>query len=260
MELLEVESLGLARLRKRRGWFRHAGDRRVLVEALDFAMEKGECFAVLSECRDLLRDLALAVLAGGPVEAGAVRFCGVDLAGLDERRFRPLRGRLQGLFPDSFGQLPPSLTVREAFLEILAVWRRGADREEQERLVETAMIACGLPEAVRDLYPAELDALERQLVALARSLLPGPDLLVCLGPTEGLDVVQSCELVQRLRRAREDYRLALLVLTDNLALAGSLAERAAVVHRGQVVEAGELGPILARPAHDHTRRLVAHAA
>jgi len=260
MEFLKVEHLTLSRRRPRRGWLRDGAEEETLVEDLSFDLEKRGSLALVADSREALLALALAVLKQGPVASGSIAFAGVSLSSLDERRFRAMRRRLQAVFPDRSGQLSAGLTVREAFREVLRVWRRRSTREEQARLVESVMIACGLPEAVQDLYPAELDAVERQQVALARALLPGPELLVCCGFTEGLDAVQRAELVNRLRHVREEFGLTLLVLTDDLAVAHRLGDDLAVLHRGRLVESGPAEGIVEHPAHEHTRRLVACAA
>lgn len=260
MEFLEVEHLALARRRPRLGWLRPGFETEPLIEDLCFSVARRESLAVVAETREALCALALAILKAGPVESGTIRFAGIPVLTFDPERFRAVRRRLQGVFPEGYGQLSPGLTVREAFREVLSVWHRRATREERARLVDSVMVACGLPEAVQDLYPAELDAVERQLVALARALLPGPELLVCLGLTEGLDAVQRAELINRLRHLREEFRLTLLVLTDDLAAACRLADTVAVLHRGRLVEQADAVGIATRPAHDHTRRLVACAA
>lgn len=260
MELLEAEDLVLVHHRLRRGWWRTAVEEHRLVDGLSFVLRPGGSLAIVGDSRDALSAVALAVLKQREVAEGIVRFSGVALRSLDERRFRPMRKRIQAVFPDSSGQLSPSLTVREAFRETLDVWHRRAPREERAKRVESVMIACGLPEAVQDLYPAELDAAERQLVALARALLPGPELLVCRGFTEGLDTVQQAELLHRLRHVREEFGLALLVLVDDLAVAHHLADDLAVLHRGRLAEAGPIAELTQRPGHEYTRRLVACAA
>lgn len=260
MEFLKVANLTLVRRRPRRGWLRTTMTEEVLVEDLSFGLEKGGSLALVGDSREALSAIALAVLRQRAVDAGTIRFGDIDFHSLSEDRFRPMRRRLQAVFPDSSGQLPASFTVRETFRESLGVWFRRSSREERSKRVEAAMIACGLPEAVQDLYPAELDAVARQLVALARALLPGPDLIVCRGCTEGLDAVRQAELLHRLRHVREEFGFALLVLVDDFAVAHRLADDLAVLHRGRLVESGPAEELARRPAHERTRRLAASAA
>lgn len=259
LDFLVVEDLKLIRETAGRGW-RRRREERVLLEDLSFTVQKRRSYALVGEDREAHFALAAALLKIGPAAAGSVTFAGIPVLTFDLQRFRAVRKRIQAVFPESYGQLPAALTVREAFREVLAVWCRRASREERARLVDSVMIACGLPEAVQDLYPSELDEVERQQVALARALLPGPELLICQGITEGLDTVQRAELCNRVRHLREEFRLTLLVLTDDLAVAHLLGDDIGVLHRGRLVESGPATQVVSRPAHDHTRRLVAAAA
>lgn len=260
MVFLEVEALTLARPAAGRGGWRRAAAPEPFVEGLSFSLEKRRSLALVGECREALLALALALVKEHPVASGAITFAGIPVHRFGARRFRPVRKRIQAVFAEAAGQLPGGMTVREAFREVLGVWCRKASREDRAKLVESVMIACGLPEAVQDLYPAELDAVERQQVALARALLPGPELLVCAGFAAGLDVVQRAELVNRLRHVREEFQLTLLHLGDDLAEASLVGDAIGVLHRGRLVEHGPASELVLRPSHERTRQLVAAAA
>ncbi len=259
LDFLVVEGLRLTRSGSVRLGAGNGGER-VLLEDLSFTLQKRHSLSLVCEDREALFALAAALVKIGPVAAGSITFAGIPVVGFDPQRFRAVRQRIQAVFPDAFGQLPAALTVRETFREVLAVWSRRASRDERARLVDAAMIACGLPEAVQDLFPVELDAVERQQVALARALLTGPELLICQGITDGLDAVQRAELCNRVRLLREEYRLTLLILTDDLAVAHQLGDAIGVLHRGRLVESGPAAILVSRPAHEHTRRLVAASA
>lgn len=256
MELLELENLTLKRPRLRRRWFQHGVDSEMLIDDLSLQLEARGSLSLVGGEGSGMSALTLAILKLEPISSGRILFGGIDLTALSERRFRPVRRRLQAVFPDYFGQLTPDMTVSDAFREVLGVWHRRESRDHWHERVESVMIACGLPEAVRDLYPVELDAVERQQVALARALLTGPELLVCHGFTAGLDAVQQAELINLVRRVREDFNLALLVMTDDLAVAHHLGDDIGVLHQGRLLESGSAETVVNRPAHDYTRRLV----
>lgn len=260
MEFLEVESLTLTRTSAGRPGLRRGLPAEPLVEGLSFVLEKRRSLALVGDSREALLALALALVKEHPVASGSITFAGIPVDRFGPERFRPVRKRIQAVFSDAAGQLTPGMTVREAFREVLGIWCRKAAREDRAKLVESVMIACGLPEAVQDLYPVELDAVERQQVALARALLPGPELLVCAGFTEGLDVVQKAELVNHLRHLREEFRLTLLHLGDDLAEASLLGDDIGVLHGGHLVETGPASDLVLKPAHERTRQLVATAA
>lgn len=259
MELLRVENLSLVRRNSRRARGASRGEGTRLVEGLSFAVEKRRGFGLVGDSREALHLLALALLKRVPVDEGEIAFAEIPFHGISELRFRSLRHRIQAVFSDARGALSPQLTIREAFREVLDLWHRRATREERAKRIEAVMIACGLPEAVGDLFPAELDEIERQQAVLARALLTNPELLICEGFCEGLDDVQRAELVELLARVREEFDLTLLVLGDDLPAAARLTGEIGVLHRGRLVETGPAAEIVARPRHERTRRLVACA-
>lgn len=256
MELLEVEHLTLTRQRVRRRWLQHGIESESLIDDLSLTIDRGRSLGLVGEEASGKLPLTLALLKLHPVASGRITFGGVDLTALSERRVRPIRWRFQAVFPDRFGQLTSNLTISQSFREVLRVWHRRATMDEWHHRIESVMIACGLPEAVRNLYPVELDAVERQQAALARALLTGPEFLICHGLTDGLDSVQQAELMNLIRRIREDFRLTLLVVTDDLAVAHHLGDDIGILHQGRLLELGNAETVVNRPEHDYTRRLV----
>ena len=256
MELLEVEHVTLMRQRMRRRWWQHGVESDVQVEDLSFTLDRRCSLGLVGDEQSGKLPLTLAILRLQPVASGKILFGEVDLTALSERRVRSIRRRMQAVFPDHFGQLTPDLTISQSFREVLMVWYRRESKDEWHQRIEAVMIACGLPEAVRDLYPVELDAVERQQAALARALLTGPELLICYGFTDRLDAVEQAELINLVRQIREDLRLTLLVVTDDLAVAHHLGDDIGILHHGRLLELGSAETVVNRPEHDYTRRLV----
>lgn len=256
MPLLETDELVLLERKRRRGWFRYDLEEKASIDGVSFSVDKGKSYALVGEEQSGKHALAMALLKLHPVHSGTITFAQVVLTEIGDRHFRRLRRRFQAVFPDSFGQLTSEFTVDQMFAEVLRAWYRKEDKASWHRRIERAMIACGLPEAVRILYPAELDAVERQQVALARALLLEPELLLCHGFTRGLDAVQEAELLNLVCRVRDEYGLSLVVTTDDLAVAHQLGDDIGVLHRGKLVETGPAGEVVGHPAHDYTKRLV----
>ncbi|MEX2580936.1 MAG: ATP-binding cassette domain-containing protein [Verrucomicrobiales bacterium] len=256
MELLSVEKLSLLRGKMRRRWFRYELEETLLLDEVSFSVDKGRSLGLVGEENSGKTPLVLALMKLHPIASGKIVFAEIDVTALGERHFRRVRKRLQTVFSDRFGQLTPDFTLDQAFREVLRLWYPKAGKDDWHRRIEAVMVACGLPEAVRDLYPVELDAVERQQAALARALLPAPEMLICQGFTQGLDDVEQAELLNLLLRVREDFGLTLLVVTDDLAVAHRLADDIGVLHRGRLLEFGDAETVVNRPEHDYTRRLV----
>ncbi len=256
MSFLSVENLTLLRQKRRRRWFQYELEEEVLIEDISFSIERRRSLGLVGEEKSGKFALTLALLKLHEVAKGTITFADVETTSLGDRHFRRLRKQLQAVFADDFGQLTSTLTVDEIFGEVLQLWFRQEGKEQWQHRVESVMVACGLPEALRALYPAELDAVERQQVALARALLSEPGLLICHRFTHGLDSVEQAELLNLIMRVREDFKLTLMVATDDLAVAHQLSDDIGILHRGKLLELGKSDDVVNRPEHEYTRRLV----
>jgi len=256
MELLSVENLCLLKQRMRRRWFHYDFEEKLLIDEVSFSIEKGRSLGLVGEEKSGKHALVLALMKLHPVASGNITFAEIDLNSLGERQFRRVRKRIQTVFSPGFGQLTPDLTLDQAFNEVLKLWYPKSGMDDWHQRAESVMVACGLPEAVRQLYPVELDAVERQQAALARALLSAPDLLICHGFTQGLDAVEQAELLNLLYKVREEFSLTLLVVTDDLAVAHHLGDNIGILHRGKLLEYGDAETVVNRPDHDYTKRLV----
>lgn len=252
MKLLEVEDLTLSRTVIGEGNATHRNQ----IDDVSFSIEYGQSVALVSEDSESLRTLALTILGCARAESGSVRFEGIQTIHIKKKENRDRWRRLQAVFSTSTGQIPEHLTVKQIFEEVRQVWYRRHLEIEFRELSERIISDCRLSEDVQPIYPNELSAGERQKVALARALLPQPSLLVCQGVTEGLDALQSAELVGCLHSIRDSYPLSLLVLTEDLAVAASLGDAIGVIHQGRLVEFGLQSEILSAPEHEFSKRLV----
>jgi ABC-type oligopeptide transport system ATPase subunit len=129
------------------------------------------------------------------------------------------------------------------------------ESEGRER-VEALMHAVGLPPESRLRYPHEFSGGQRQRLCIARALAVDPKLVVCDEPTSALDVSIQRQILDLLRELRDQRGLSYLFITHDLALAGAIADRVAVMHRGRIVELGLATSVLRSPAHPYTRTLL----
>lgn len=226
------------------------------MEDISFEVERRRSLSLVGEEKSGKRAIVMAVLKLQEVAEGKIRFAEVETTALGGRHFRKLRRKLQAVFSDESGQLSPDLTVDQMFLEVLRLWYPKETRDDWHRRIERVMVLCDLPEVIRPLYPAELDAVERQRAAMARALLVRPQMLICESFTRGLDAVQEAELLNLISHVREELSLTLLVTTDDLAVAHQLGDDIGVLHRGRLLEIGSAESVVDRPNHDYTKRLV----
>lgn len=137
-----------------------------------------------------------------------------------------------------------------------AVRLRGAAPKDARAAALRALGEFGLPEDLAERRPGTLSGGELQRAALARALLAQPHVLICDEVTSGLDAVTRHTILDALARIRERDRLGLVFITHDLAAAGNLADRIAVLDAGRVVEAGPARQLIGMPQHTVTKALV----
>ncbi|MCB1076762.1 MAG: ATP-binding cassette domain-containing protein [Verrucomicrobiae bacterium] len=256
MSLLEVANLTVLDSR-RPGRDAYAEDATRLVDSVSFALEERQTVAIVGEPAGGTLPLALAIVGLIPAAGGDIRFDGQSLVGLSDRRLRPFRRQMQVLFSDPFGALPSHQTIARMLLATRVFVGGSRARAERARDIERAMEMARLPMATRSRRPGDLEPSERQRAQMARALLFHPRLLICHDFTRGLDASIQASLLNRLCDLRDEYRLTLLVMTDDLAVASHLASEIHVLSRGKIVESGTPETIASQPNHEYTRRLIA---
>ncbi|UNX53812.1 ABC transporter ATP-binding protein [Georgenia sp. TF02-10] len=236
-----------------------------VVHDVSLAVHPGQTLALVGESGSGKTTTAQAVIgllpANGRVDAGAVRVAGTDISGWSPRRLQAVRGAQIGLVPqDPHSSLNPVKTVGANLAEVLQIHRRGNRAQVADRVVEL-LDRVGIPDpaARARQYPHELSGGMKQRVLIASAIALEPAVLVADEPTSALDVTVQQHILDLLDRLRTELGTAVLLITHDLAVAADRADRIAVMKDGRVVEHGATAELLARPATDYTRQLLADA-
>ncbi|MDO8834382.1 MAG: ABC transporter ATP-binding protein, partial [Vicinamibacterales bacterium] len=195
----------------------------------------------------------------GRVTAGTAEFEGRDLLRLREHDRRAVRGaRIGFVFQEPATALNPAFTVGNQIAETLVVHRQASWADAHRRAV-ALLDAVRIPQAAaRALdYPHQLSGGQRQRVLIAAALACSPSLLIADEPTTALDVTIQAEVLDLLRAMREQFQLALLVISHDLGVVSALADRVSVMYAGRIVEDGPARAVLSAPRHPYTRGLLA---
>ena len=227
-----------------------------ILHGVSFAVEAGECTALVgaSGSGKTMSCFAPFGLAPGRAQ-GSARLEGAELTGLDERALRPLRARAGFVFQQPLTALTPHLAIGAQLVE--AATALGGPRPERRELAGM-LDRVGLtdPDAKLDQYPHRLSGGERQRALIACATAHGPRLLVADEPTSALDAELRHAVLDLLDRLRAQG-LGLLLVSHDLPLVARHADRLAVLDAGRVVEEGPAARVLASPAHEVTRALIA---
>jgi peptide/nickel transport system ATP-binding protein len=163
---------------------------------------------------------------------------------------------VQYIFQSPYSSLNPRKTIGQIVSQPLRVFF-DLNRRDRDARVVAVLEKVSLSSSVVDRYPDQLSGGERQRVAIARALAAEPDVLVCDEITSALDVSVQAAIVELLVALQREMRLGLLFVTHNLALIRTMAQRAAVMTEGRIVELGPVAELFANPTADYTRKLLA---
>lgn len=252
--LLDARDIGVS--------FPRPGWRRGRIEAVAGAgltLAKGEGLALVGGSGSGKSTLARAITRLGPIDSGKVTWRGEPLPG---RKMigRAHRRLIQPVFQDPVASLDPRWRVADIVAEPLRHLHPGLDPAESHRLIASALAEVDLEPDLADRRPATLSGGQAQRVALARALVSDPELLVLDEATSALDVLVAGLILDLLAGLQHKRRLAILLITHDLAVARRLCHRIAVLDQGRIVEEGSADAVIANPRHPVTRRLVAASA
>jgi peptide/nickel transport system ATP-binding protein len=230
------------------------GDRRA-VRGISLGVARGEILALVGESGSGKSSVALALLGllgEGRSTArlgGEATVLGVDMLGEPTSERRDLRRtRLGAVFQDPTKSLNPTMTLGRQLVEVARTPERAAE------LLDWV----GVPEAKLRLksYPHELSGGQRQRVMIAMAIAGDPALVVADEPTTALDVTVQAQILQLIRRLRDELGCAFLVVTHDLGVAAQIADTIAVCYAGRIAEIGPAVDVLTRPTHPYTAALL----
>jgi peptide/nickel transport system ATP-binding protein len=229
----------------------------VAVDGVSFAIRPGEVLGLVGESGSGKTTIGRAIAGLTRVTDGSLKVLGTEMNGVKERSFRPVRERIGFVFQDPATSFNPLLSIAECVAEPLIVHGRAKDMAGARQRVDDLLESVQLPRAYGDRYPHELSGGQRQRASLARALALFPELLIADEPTSALDVSVQAKVLDLFDDLQRELGFAALFISHDLAVVDLLADRIAVLYRGQLVEEGTGAEVLGAPQHPYTQRLLA---
>jgi microcin C transport system ATP-binding protein len=172
---------------------------------------------------------------------------------------RHVRGnKISMIFQEPMTSLNPLHTVEQQISEVLKIHRGLSGNAARARVLDLLeKVGIDDPEGRLQSYPHQLSGGQRQRVMIAMALANEPDLLIADEPTTALDVTIQAQILDLLLKLKDEFNMAMLLITHDLGIVRKMADRVCVMNHGVIVERGKTRDIFANPQHAYTRHLIA---
>lgn len=226
---------------------------RPVVKNVSLAIPEGGAVGIVGESGSGKTTLASLLVGLLTPSAGTVTVRGLPWSGV--RRRDPLRRSVQMVFQNPYSALNPRLSALQSVSEVHRVG--GASKVDALGLAEDLLARMGISGAALHKAPGNLSGGQCQRVGIARALAANPDVIVADEPTSALDVSVQAQILNLLNDLRSGQGVGLLLISHDLNVVSYLTEKAIVMHKGEVVEAGDTSELLSAPTHPYTQKLIA---
>ena len=234
------------------------------VNGVSFDLAEGETLAIVGESGSgksvtMLTLMQLIPQPPGRVERGQAGFLGRDLLKMKPDEIRHIRGaQLAMIFQDPMTSLNPVITIGKQMAEPLLLHLGFTKEQARNRAIELLRLV-GIPSAENRLddYPHQFSGGMRQRVMIAMALACTPQVLIADEPTTALDVTIQAQIVELVKRLREELGMAIIWITHDLGIVAGIAHRVLVMYAGFIVERAPVKDLYASPQHPYTRGLIA---
>lgn len=233
------------------------------VRGVTFDLMEGEVLAIVGEsgCGKSVTAQTIMKLNPMPparIKSGSILLADKDIVNATEKEMMKIRGKdVSMIFQDPMTCLNPTMTVGKQLTEAIRHHQKLTQEEAQKeaiRLLEIVKIPNPVQRAKQ--YPHEFSGGMRQRVMIAMALSCAPKLLIADEPTTALDVTIQAQIMDLLQEIKDKTNTAIILITHDLGVVASMADRVAVMYAGKIVEIGSTEDIFYRPGHPYTRALL----
>jgi peptide/nickel transport system ATP-binding protein/oligopeptide transport system ATP-binding protein len=233
------------------------------IEDVSFSLKEGEILGIVGESGSGKSVTALTIMGLLPqpparIAAGKVLFQGQELTKLSSREMQRIRGPgIAMIFQEPMTSLNPVFSIGDQIMETIRAHESLPAAALRKRAIDM-LDKVGIPSAARRLddYPHQMSGGQRQRVMIAIALACNPKLLIADEPTTALDVTIQAQILDLLMDLRDEFRMAIMIITHNMGVIAETADRVLVMYAGRVIEEAPVARIFDHPVHPYTRGLL----
>ena len=253
--VLQVRDL-VTRFDIRGGWLNRVERQVHAVEHVSFDLYAGETLALVGEsgCGKSTTGRSLLKLADS--QGGSITFNGQRIDQISGSALAHLRRDIQFIFQDPYASLDPRQTVGFSIMEPLLV-HNVMDRAAAAERARELLIKVGLQAAHASRYPHQFSGGQRQRICIARALALNPKVVIADESVSALDVSVQAKIINLMMDLQQEYGIAFLFISHDMAVVERISHRVAVMYLGQIVEIGTRQQVFENPQHPYTRKLMA---
>ena len=233
------------------------------VDGISFRIPVGHTLGIVGESGSGKSVTSLSIMrlltTSARIESGRIALLGKDLVKLPEPQMRSIRGKdVSMIFQEPMTSLNPVYTVGSQVAEAIILHQHVSHAEARQRTINLFReVGIPNPEQRVDAYPHQMSGGQKQRVMIAMALSCNPKLLIADEPTTALDVTIQAQILEILRKLRDERGMAILFITHDLGVIAEIADEVLVMYRGEMVECGSVLDIFANPQHPYTKGLLA---
>jgi len=227
------------------------------VKDVSLSLARGEILGLVGESGCGKTSLAQSVVRLVDLEKGEVKLQNKLVTSLNKKALRLARKDMQMIFQDPFASLNPRMSIFEIIAEPLKLHGLAKTKNSLSEKVLALMCEVGLEANWAHKYPHQFSGGQRQRVAIARAIAVEPQLIIADEPVSALDVTIQAQILKLLLDLCWQYNISMIFISHDLAVVRYVADRIAVMQKGQIVELGNTEALLKNPQHHYTQTLLA---
>ncbi len=241
--------------------FRIGDDYYAAVDDVTLTLNKNEVLGIVGESGSGKSALAFSIMRlhnRAKIE-GSILLNDQDIVDMSAANLNKLRGDdMAMIFQDPLTALNPLMEIGEQISEALLLHNpRMTQKQRKQRVIELLnLVGIPRPEFVYEQFPHELSGGMRQRVVIAIAISNKPELLIADEPTTALDVTIQAQILDLIRKLKEEMNAGIILITHDLGVVAEMADRVAVMYAGQIVEIAEVHTLFENPLHPYTKSLL----